>query len=693
MGLAAMGLLLAACAAPTSRGEFAPLRPLQPDTLEHNGWDRDSDLLHVDLDLRVDFEAKRVAGVVRNRLRALVDDTRVITLHAAEMEIADVSDSGGRKLVWEYQSPLLQVQLARALERGEEECLRVEYSCAPESGLYFRESSKDFDGFAPQVWSQGQEEDNRYWFPTWDYPSDRASFSGHFRVDQDMHALSNGKLLSVDDHGDGQRTFHWELTSTIPTYLIALAAGRWERYSDSWRGVEVEYWVAPGTGEEKARRAFGETPAMLEYFTELLAVDYPYEKYAQVAVADFVTGGMENASLTIQNDYIIADAGEALELEGDPRLLVAHELAHQWFGDLVTCFGWSHLWLNEAWASYLELLFERHVAGDASFAIWLERYREDYIQRGARCVWPLAEDWRAQVTEKRCHHEYVKGPWVLHMLERRIGSDAFWQATHDYLVRHAETLVTTEDFSRAVFDSTGRNIEGFIEQWVEGGGHPAYQVSFEAVGQTLRLDVRQAQETTELVPLFDVEVAVDLHDVHGGVQRFELRVNEARHSFELPLNAPLVDLVFDADCSVLCELELTKGAGMWAHQASLDHAGLRWRALGPLDLARRGGDREAGAALAQIAAEDPEALLRRRALRYCTRAGDTPFLLSRLLSSPFEEDALARQTALRLLARQVRDLETIEALEERLADDPAPSVRAIIESMGRGVRNSKVGRE
>jgi len=668
---------LSACVAPA----VAPPRPLRPDSLEHNGGERDCDLLHVDLRLAVDLEAGAIGGQVVNRVRGLAGGTGRLRFHAVDLEISSVHDGQGGALVWECAPPFLDVELPERLAAGEELEVWIEFRGEPEDGLHFVETSKDAPAPSPQAWSQGQLEDNRHWIPTWDFPNDRATFRGSFRVGPGLVALSNGRLVETEEHPGGDRSFHWELEQRIPTYLIAVAVGQWEHYGDDWNGLPVDYWVGPGTGEEKARRAFGETPAMLEYFSELLGVPYPYAKYAQVAVADFLYGGMENASITIQNDDVIGTPQEDAENDNWTRLLVAHELAHQWFGNLVTCLGWSHLWLNEAWASYLELRWEREVAGEASFRLWLERYRETYLE-GGRTLYPLSEDWRTQLSAGRCSNEYEKGPWVLHMLCEELGEVRFWAATRAYLTRHADDLVTTADFARAFFDTTGRNVEGFLEQWVEGAGHPAYRVRLDERGsgeeRELAVRVRQVQETSELVPLFDVGVVCELEDA-SGVTRHLLRVDDEEERFAFPLSGELLDFRFDTPCRVLCELDLEKAPRHWVRQARGASAPLRWRALAELDEARRRGSAEAREALFEIAASDPEVLLRRRAREFLTRSEDLPVLVNLLEG---EVDPLARLELLEALAARQLAPELALALAREFAGVESERVRAALERLG-----------
>jgi len=682
-GLALAAALVAGCA-PTIRAR----RPLQPDSLEANGHERDVDLVHVDLDLDIAFDERRIAGEVRHTVRALVPNTRTMRVHARDLTIEAVRDADGRALRFDSSGEVVTIHFAEPLARGAEATVAIRYDGRPSEGLHFRTSSKDADGFAPQVWSQGQPHDTRAWIPIWDYPNDRTTFEGRFTVGHGMTAVSNGELVGVEPRDGERRTFHWRFDDTLVTYLIAVAAGQWECYVDDRSGVRLEAWVGPGTGADKAWRAFGETGAMIAYFAERLDEPFPYGRYAQVAASGFVTGGMENATLSILADHVIGEEHEIADLDGDPRLLVAHEAAHQWFGDLVTCLGWSHLWLNEAWASFLELEFQGHVDGAASRALWYERYREAYLARGERTRRPLAETWRTQTSDVRTHHEYDKGPWVLRMIRDAIGEEAFWQGARLYLDRHAEGLVTTADFQRALFDASGKNVEGLIEQWVEAGGHPRFRVRFSerearAGEGVLRLDVRQVQETDELVPLFDVPVDVDLVGARGAV-RHRLRVSRARETFELPLTEPLEDVVFDAGGKLLCEIDLDKPADMWARQAlDRDDAAGRWRAVRALDAGASGRAGQcARATFLDVARSDPEPLLRALAAAGCRFTGAAPTLVHLLEADPSPH---VRRAA----AESLGSFEIAAPLSGRLnaclTGETSPAVRARLRTLaGKG---------
>lgn len=683
-------LLLTACGSSLMGGARPASWPLRADSVGANGGSRDCDLLHLELDLRLDYDEKRVSGSTTSWIRALPGGARRVALHAVGLEVHEVRDGRGRVLVHTLDEPRLEIALAEPLPAGEELRLEVIYTTRdPELGIVFTES--EGEGFSPQIWTQGQFEDNRHWMPVWDLPNDRATVDLSLRVGHDMRAISNGLLVEVEEHGAGERTFRWRLAQRIPTYLVAFAAGRWESYGDQAGEVQLNYHVPPGTGEVAARAAFHETPAMLQFFEELLDEPYPYGKYDQAVVADFPWAGMENASITILHDELLGGADAHLDLDGDPRLLVAHELAHQWFGDLVTCLGWSHLWLNEAWASYLELVWEREQAGEGSFALWLERYGENYLGRGSYCDVPMALDWYTKgESEERAHHVYTKGPWVLHMLAHQLGEEAFWAATRAYLDRHADGLVTTADFARSVFDSTGHNIEGYLEQWVLLGGHPELEVSLVAGHRTGRsvVDVvlRQGQSTGPTVPLFDLQVELEV--VRRGAEPSRILVPltglEARE--RLWADPELLDLIVDPDGGLLAELELEKPLEMWLRQAGRsDLPVAQWRAIPAVSRAAAEGTATAVEALMRLAGESPEPLLRERAV---AELGLRDPRVGRVLLRLAATDPAARvrrkaAEVLLVLVLEGRELGGEEAslLEQRLGQERSAATRAVLEQL------------
>jgi aminopeptidase N len=655
-----------------------PLRT-RADSDEINGWSREADLLHVDIDLGFDAKARSVEGTVSSSFRSLRDGTRTLKLNAVGLQIDDVKDQDGLSLDFGFDHPWLIVHLQRALNRGDETTVAVRYKVRPTRGLYFVDDPVS----GPQIWSQGAKEDHRYWLPIWDYPNERATFEARLRVAPGMIALSCGALIEVRNERGGSQTYHWRTDVSLPTYLFAVAIGRWERFTDDWRGVPLEYYVAAGTGEERARRAFGETPRMLDFYHRLIERPFPFEKYAQVAVADFPWGGMENASLSIYNDFLIGTADEVADLGGDHRNLVAHELAHQWFGDLVTCRSWSHLWLNDAFASFMEVLYQGEAEGAETMRLWFERYREAFIASENPQA-PLVRDFMTPGAE-RANHVYTKGPWVLYMLQESMGAGTFWNGVRAYLDQHSEGVVTTEDFVRAFFDATGHNIEGMMEQWVESGGYPSLQVSYNepAVRRgagAMVVRVRQVQRNEYAVPLFHLDVDVDIHYEGGRKTRHRLVIDELEQDFRIPLEDKPIDIVFDPDCTLLCHVQFDKGPVMWVHQGQMeDNAAAQWRSVDALRaLIDRDPVGDVRKTLLWLLHNSPHELLRERVARICNFQGVAGHLLEAVVNDPSPQVRLAAAESLRgvSLNGSQRNM-----LQEHLFVERSPKTRTSLEEI------------
>lgn len=687
------GLLLAACAAarpavapaaaPTPERDAPPAivarRPLAPQSIADAGGELLADLIEVRLDLVLDHGRRSLHGRAENTFRGLRASVASLALHGRGLSITSVRDGKNRELDWHQDGERIVVELREPLLCGGEERLVVEYSARPERGLWFVEAP---DG-SPEIWSQNEPSDARAWIPTWDEPNDRTRFDARITVEAGLDVLSNGVRQGIVDNPDGTRTFHWLQERPIPSYLFAIAAGRWVRIVIDECQPSLGFYAPSGTPQERVERAFRETLAMLAFESERFGQDFPWPRYDQVCVDGFVMAGMENAGMTLLTSDILHDDQEELDEFGERRLLLAHEAAHQWFGDLVTCLGWRNLWLNEAWASFVELAWEAERGGAPSAALWYERYREQYLARGEQTRLPLAESWHAQASQELCNHEYDKGPWVLRMLEHELGTQDFWCGVRHYLAAHADGFVTTEDFGRAFLDATGRNVFPFLQQWVEGAGHPVLRASFVERGGRIVLSLAQRQHCDELVPLFDVPLEVELDFADGRSQRETLRVREAQAEFDLGPSAPgLVDVVLDPEGFLLCEIEFEKSGAAWAHQAGLASSpAARWRAVAPLaSRAHSDADADERRAAEQALGRLLHAehfLLRARA---AAAAVESAALRADVLRVACEDPvAHVREVAVRSLARDAATPEELEPLRARLAQERSPRVRLALE--------------
>ena len=661
-------------AAPAAQAE-APRRPLTADTPRQNALERDVDLLKVELDVTLDHRTRTVYGTATSEVRAFPGGAETVTLHAAGLQIDSIRDARERDLGWMQSGAQLRVWFAAPLRADETAEVRIRYRARPERGLYFVAGS-EFQADSPQIWSQGQAEDHHHWFPLWDYPNDRAAFEGWFRVYDGLKVISNGTLLGVRQNGDGSATWHWAMRQPFAPYLISVAAGRWVEVVDNWRGKRLGYYVPEGCDPAIARRSFAETPQMMSFFSDAIGVPYPYEKYDQVAVSQFVAGGMENITATTQSDRTLHDARAALDVSS--RALVAHELAHQWFGDLLTCRGWDELWLNEGFATYFQCLYDEHKLGRDYFELELERIRRGYLAGDPAAVRrPMVEDFRCRFgAEDGGNHVYGKGAAVLHMVRRQLGDEAWWRAIELYVRRHQWDLVETQDFERAIFDATGRNLRWLFEQWVHCGGYPQLAVNQEydpATGR-LRLQVRQEQAVDEAVPLFALAVNLQLYFDFGIAVRESIALDAAEQVFEIAVPERPLCVVFDADAVLPAVIRHDKPPSEWIYQAENDpNAACRLRAVEALGAIP--AHPEADASLRRVLADRAqEGALRAAAAAALARHGEAArAALIAGLADPLPE-------VRRACAWQLGQLEpapaAVEALSAALRRDPSYAVAA-----------------
>ncbi|HLG73204.1 MAG TPA: M1 family aminopeptidase, partial [Chloroflexota bacterium] len=402
----------------------------------------------------------------------------------------------------------------------------IRYAAEPQKGMYFLEPDEAYPDRPRQIWTQGQAEDTRYWIPSFDFPNQKLTTELIATVPEHLTVVSNGRLVSRE----GGR-WHFSQEVPHPAYLMTFAAGEFSLVEDRWQDVPVQYFVERGR-EDDARRAFVNTPAMIDFFSKSTGVPYPYAKYAQVAVADFVYGGMENTSATTQTDRTLHDERAHLDFSSDP--LVSHELAHQWFGDYVTCRDWGHAWLNESFATYCESMwFEHHLGRDEMlYDVYglLQSYLGEARERYRR---PIATNVYREPSDVFDRHLYEKGGMVLHMLRCELGDEAWWASLKHYLEKHGRGNVVTHDLQRAIEEVSGRNLEGFFQQWVFSPGHPELKVSFSWDGKTklASLSVKQNQDTKQGTPEYhvDFDVAFDGH-------RLPVRLDAAERTFAVHLD-------------------------------------------------------------------------------------------------------------------------------------------------------------
>jgi aminopeptidase N len=697
--LAVSGRIAAPAGDVPTRGSFAPA-----DQPEQYPSDRLYDLQHLRLELAFDLRRRSVAGTATNTLVPLLPGLDHLVFHAAGLRVSRVRlvavspvqtgpqeagqpAAGLRGVAGELEfstdpaAQTLSVRLPRAYGPQDRLEVAIDYSAQPRAGLYVVAPDHAYPGRPWQLFSDGEPQLNRYWFPSWDEPDDRATSELLATVERPFEAIGNGRLVEVTDRPDGRRTFHWLMEQPHSTYLVSVVIGEFSHLRDSWHGVPIDSYV-PRALADRAPRAFGHTADAMDFFSRVTGRPYPYAKYSQTAVYGFMWEGMENISATTETVDTLRDARAALDGTSDD--LVAHELAHQWFGDLVSCRSWAHAWLNEGMATYFEALYQQHLArqrgaaGDDELAWKLDQSRVSYLREDReRYRRPLVTARYVSPIRMFDAHTYDKGAWVLHMLHELAGEDGWWRGVRTYVARHAFGTVTSRDLETAFEDAAGVDLGALFDQFVYRAGYPEIKLRWEyqAAAGLVRLEVRQTQELDGATGLFSFPVEVALLDGRGTptVRRVSMAALPLQDLY-LPCPARPRTVVFDPRGALLKTLDFDKPAAEWAEQL---------RAPLPLPahldaeraLAELGGD-EAVAALG-------ETLLRHRffGARQVAAAAlariDTEPALRALRQGAGDPDARVRASVLTafgafpehpgLIAPLVRALESDESYRARAA--------------------------
>jgi aminopeptidase N len=536
------------------------------------------------INLTLDVPAKSIDATVTHTIAPYNDGLESFALDAIDMDIRSVQ-AARHDVPFDYDGRRLTIHFPRPLKRGQEVQVAVSYRATPRLGMYFIAPDDGYPDKPLQVWTQCQDEDARYWLPCNDPPNQKQTTEMIATVPGGWYALSNGRLLEEKTNRNGTRTFHWFQEQPHSTYLITLAAGEFSRIEGSHGKLAVDCFVEPKDVDD-GTRTFANTAEMIGVFEDVTAMPFPWAKYSQIVVRDFVFGGMENTSATTMTERILFDAKAARDFNSDD--LISHELAHMWFGDLLTCRDWSHGWLNESFATYMELLWrERHRGVD--------EYREGVIDNtnlylAERYRRPIVSNVFREPIDIFDRHLYEKGSIVLHMLRGVLGEDAFFRSLQRYCRDNQFKNVVTQDLVDAIEAETGRNLEWFFDQWVYRPGHPEFKVSWswDDNAKLASVTVKQTQKTDDGTSLFRVPLAIDFRKGRGRPSSFDVEVTEAEHTFVFPLPAKPDLCRFDPYNRVLKELEFEKSDGELRLQLRDDDA-IHGRIAAAKALGKHGG--------------------------------------------------------------------------------------------------------
>ncbi|MBD1831151.1 M1 family metallopeptidase [Cyanobacteria bacterium FACHB-472] len=541
-----------------------------PGARPHYNPDRPGQVEHIFLDLALDIPNQSVVGTCTITLSPVRSGIDRLTLDAVNLNIHSVEVDESPQ-TFDYDGNELHIQMQTPTEMGKAVKVAIAYSVEkPQRGIYFITPNKHYPHKPTQVWTQGEDEDSRFWFPCFDYPGQLATSEIRVKIPKHLIAISNGELIETKEDGD-RKIYHWLQQQVHPSYLITLAIGDFAEIKDEWNGKPVTYYVEKNR-EQDARRSMGKTPRMIEFFSEKFGYPYPFPKYAQVCVDDFIFGGMENTSTTLLTDRCLLDERASL----DNRLtesLVAHELAHQWFGDLVVIKHWSHAWIKEGMASYSEVLWTDEEYGAQDAAYYLLNEARSYISEdSSRYRRPIVTHVYREAIELYDRHLYEKGACVYHMIRTELGDELFFKAIHTFVQNNAHQTVETVDLLRAIEKATGRNLLFLFDQYVYRGGHPDFKVAYvwDADSKLAKVTVTQTQAASDnngsKSELFDLKIPIafgysqqqetDPDKQNPKSTIFKVRVNEREQSFYFPLEEKPGYVSFDVGNNFLKTVSL-----------------------------------------------------------------------------------------------------------------------------------------
>lgn len=524
--------------------------------------DRLVEIQHLALDITPDFQKRTIKGRVEIRFKAIAKPLSELRLNAVDLSVlkAESSEAG-----FKHQATTDEIICAfsPSILPGKEASVLFEYSAEPVKGLYFRTREMGYP--FNQIWSQGESVESRHWFPCFDHPVAKFTSEVTCHLPEGMVALSNGKQLSATKGPNGLTAFRWLQDKPHANYLIALVAGELSKVEDKLRDIPLEFWTTHGELPQAAN-SFRTTKHAMEFFERELGVAYPWAKYAQVVVQDFHWGGMENTSLTTLTERTLFS--KETENLFDSQSLVAHELAHQWFGDLVTCRDWSHIWLNEGFATYYDWLWQGSYDGQdqTRFALYNAAkgiFNNTNETRGI--VWRKFND----PGEMFNYLAYPKGAWVLHMLRSQLGPDLYRQCIQTYLQRFAYQSATSQDLQKVVEEISGRSFERFFDQWLNGVGVPVLDVNYEWSEATklAKVSVKQTQKITEEAPLFQFPLVLRFSSDQETLWK-TVQVKEKQEDFFFPLKTVPKSVRVNADLSLLAKINFKPATAMVFEQLS-----------------------------------------------------------------------------------------------------------------------------
>lgn len=553
-----------------------------------------NDIIHTKLWVSFDWQKSQLIGKAELLVKPYFYPTNMLYLNARGMEIKSVKGSAlvykaiiakkGQKIKEEdsytaiplninytYSNDSIRIDLGKTLTKEEKYKIEIEYIAKPnelkeggsgaitsDKGLYFiNPTGKDPDKM-PQIWTQGETQSNSVWFPTIDNPTEKMTDEIYMTVDDKHTTLSNGLLTDSKKNEDGSRTDHWVMDLPHAPYLVMMGVGEFKKVTDEpWNGKEISYYVEKEY-EPHAKAIFGKTKKMVEFYSTRLGVPYPWQKYAQIVARDYVSGAMENTTATLHGDFVCYQTTREIIDGAKGESTIAHELFHQWFGDLASCESWSNLTLNESFATYGEYLWEEFEYGrDAADDHHAGSRYGYFAQAGQKQVDLVRFDY-AEREDMFDAFSYNKGGQILHMLRKYVGDDAFFASLKLYLEKNKFKTAEAHDLRLAFEETTGEDLNWFFNEWYYAKGHPDLDIkkSYDATTKKLKLEITQQQDF-KVAPLYKLPIYIDIY-AGGKKERKHIWINDVKNTFtfDVASNPDLVN--FDAEKQLLAKTTFDK---------------------------------------------------------------------------------------------------------------------------------------
>ncbi len=670
-----------------------------------------ADVRHMALQLRVqNMNDRTILASETLTVAPIAQEISSLTLNAALLQIGSIT-SPNRNCTFtkDQESETITITLDPPLTKGQTADITIGYRISdPPEGLTWTTESAAYPGRPAQIHSQGESQSNRYWFVGHDFPNTRCTTEMTITVPRGYQAVSNGRLESVTrEKMEPFDTFHWVQDKPHATYLVTLAVGKWDVMDVGTSKLPMPVYVPVGQGE-RVKPVFGRTPKMVDMIARLSGEPYPWAKYAQISAYNFAWGGMENTSATTLYETVALD--KTALLDGDEEELIVHELAHQWFGDLLTCKSWEHIWLNEGFATYVESLWAQYKDStipssgrgadgfrpdDAAYQACIWSWQQDVIKNdtGAAPFQPAMASKEYDAPDDVFDREanpYPKGALILHMLREKLGDEVFFRGLREYVQKYKLQQVETFQFREAMEHAGGLSLQRFFDQWAFRPLVPHVRVSpsWDSASSSLNVSFEQVQTIDGYNPAFDLRVPVWVR-LAGKSDWIKLGAAFDVRTYTLtsPLASEPEMIIVDPELTMLADFDVAQDSGTWVRQlVSGPTLGSRLRAAKALG--RPGGGTDDAAALAGVVRDDRAP----RALRVASAASmgsigtnaasDLRMLLARHTGSPRIAPAPVRSAIVENAAAAASHSDAglkdafVTVFSHEFASDPSYAVRA-----------------